>query len=610
MQLGTAIIAAEKLAASVAGANAVKDLSLHFESLSDTALPYLVLSCLLQTQAGQEGLSPAVTEESVHSVTPLSAECGESISMNPQAADAAPDSLLIRHLPNENVWSQDSPQTYICTSSDGTTTEKITSLQFRTIDKEISPFINGRLLIDTLAAGHLPTMEQVYLAVLDIVDALDMGIWGASLSRTRLEPHVKDRRLTVKETVSHKEDSASIPLKDNLSQLGKEEDSLTRTVSLEGDGMGMKTLSHEEAKQVRTLYQETTESEQSWADRWFGGEVETTQRVYAETKTSLTRSELDAEGKMREVFASEDAQLDDLFKQADKEWRSGHITYIPLIGSGANIIRKYQVGAQVQLGDWVSLAVDAAGVAVITASAIQVAKTSLSAAAAVENVATAQAKQGLSKAALNPKLAAKELRSFYANPRAVFSPERIAAKTKVVAHNPMKSDMLKSLAELSTLDKQGVPIRQVLRNQFADMGQEGKLIADSLTRNLRYLKQNGWLTPDNINRMSAGLNPYGWLKGAMDKPFRLDVDHIIPKSLAPELKAHPANLRFLPQIDNILKSNNVLRHVVQHVEKFHSVFPDWKPSPGLMEKMAEYARAHPWTNADDLLSSLSAAAAR
>lgn len=609
MQLGTAIIGAEKLAASVAGANVVKDLSLHFENMSDSALPYLVLSCILKTQLGRERFVSGGIE-SIHAVTPLTTACSESISMNAQEAGTAPDTMLTQHLPHENVWSYDSPQTYTRKSIDGTITETTTSLQFRTIDKDIGSFVNVQTLMDTLAEGALPTLGQVYRAVLDIVDALDLGILGAELCRARLEPHVKARKLTVEETVTNKKDLTAIPLRDNLRQICKEEGSFTRTVTLEGEGLGVKTLSQEEAKQVQTRYHEITESERSWTDKWFGGEVETTQRVYDKTETSHSLRESDAEGKMREVFTYRDSRADDVFKLSDKEWRHGRIAYIPLVGSGVNIIRKYQVGVRVQVGDWMSLAVDTASVAMIVAPAIRAAKASLYAVAETKNVATSQARQVFSKAVLNPKQAVKELRSFYANPRAVFSPERIAAKTEVVAHNPMKSDMLKSLAELSQLDKQGVNTRRFLRHQFADMGKEGKMIADSLTRNLRYLKQNGWLTPENITRMSQGLNPQGWLKNALHKPFRLDVDHIIPKSLAPELKAHPGNLRFLPQIDNIMKSNNVLRHVVLHVRKFHDIFPNWKPSPGLLEKIAEYAKEHPWINADDLLSLSASAVSR
>lgn len=605
MPLGTALIAAEKLATAVAGANVMKDVALHFENMSDTALPYLVLSSILKTRIAQESHS-STGMEGIRTGASLTAGRGESTIMTSPATGTALQDMPTQHLPNENLWSCDSPQTYTRTSIDGTTTEKTISLQFRTIDKDISSFVNVHTLMDTLAEGHVPTMEQVYLAVLDIVDALDLGILGTELSATRLEPHVKDRKLTVKETVTHKADFTAIPLKDNLKQIGKKEDSFTQTVTLEGEGLGVKTLLQEEAKQVQTQYHEITESERTRKDRLFGGEVETTQRAYVKTEASHTRLELDADGNMREVFANKDARVDDIFKLSDKEWRNGYVSYVPLVGAGVNIIRKYQLGVQVQTGDWVRLAVDAVSVTVLVAPFIKAAKASLHAASVTKNVATTQAKNSLSKAALNPKNAVKELKKFYANPRAVFSPERIAAKTKVVAHNPMKSDMLKSLAELSKLDKQGVNIRQFLRQEFADMGKEGKLIADSLTRNLRYLKQNGWLTPENISRMGKGLNPQGWLKDAVNKPFRLDVDHIIPKSLAPELKAHPGNLRFLPQIDNIMKSNNVLRHVVQHVNKFKEVFPTWKPSPGLLEKILDYGRTHPWLDMPDMIRKLNA----
>ncbi len=37
----------------------------------------------------------------------------------------------------------------------------------------------------------------------------------------------------------------------------------------------------------------------------------------------------------------------------------------------------------------------------------------------------------------------------------------------------------------------------------------------------------------------------------------------------------------------------MLRHVVQHVERFLQVKPDWRPSAELIQKLREFMEAHP-----------------
>lgn len=571
---------------------------LNFEHLSDTSLPYIVLSELFKPLAGKP--LPEIVPQQTSGIIfpplfpplrprPSSIEKPWEVSKFPTQAS----NLMDTHLPNERVWDIGKPNVYTSQSEDGSMHETITKIDFRTIDKNISSFENVNKLIDTIKQGEIPPFQQIQLAILDIVDMIDLGIMGDSISKVRLEPHVKNRSITVTETVSTVTEDKQLEVSKNLQQIGKTVETNTQAISLEGDNLGNRVLSRETYAETATKFSEITESPQSNSEKWLGGEVETTHRVFVKTDTSHTLEQADSGGELKTIKTDADTRTEDIHKVTGKEWKEGHITYIPLAGSATDIARKYQAGVKVTVGDWVTLGMDAACIALMLIPGGQVAAAGRVSGSAATKIATAQVRKGLAKAALKPKGAATVLKKVYSNPRSVFSPERIAAKARTAAHNPMKGDMLKTLAELSKGKLQGAQLKTWLRQEFADMGAEGKLIADTLSKNLRYLKQNGWLTPENINRMSQGLNPMGWLKEAPGKLFRLDVDHIIPKSLAAELKAHPGNLVFLPQIENMLKSNNMLRHVVQHVDKFLAANPSWKPSPALLGKVKDFIENHP-----------------
>lgn len=571
---------------------------LNFEHLSDTSLPYMVLSELSKSLAGKPlpEIVPQLTSGIIapSPFPPLrprstSIEKPWEVSKFPTQAS----NLMDAHLPNERVWDIGKPNVYTTQSEDGSMHETITKIDFRTIDKNISSFVNVNKLIDTIKQGEIPSFQQIQLAILDIVDMIDLGIMGDSISKARLEPHVKKRSITVTETVSTVTEDKQREVSKNLQQIGKTVETNTQAISLEGDNLRNRVLSRETHAETATKFSEITESPQSNSEKWLGGELETTHRVFVKTDTSHTLEQADSGGELKMIKTDADTRTEDIHKVTGKEWKEGHITYIPLVGAATDIARKYQAGVKVTVGDWVTLGIDTACIALMFVPGGQVAAAGRVSGATASKIAASQVRRGLAKAALNPKSAATALKKVYSNPRSVFSPERIAAKAKTAAHNPMKGDMLKTLAELAKGKLQGAQLKTWLRRQFTDMGAEGKLIADSLSKNLRYLKQNGWLSSENINRMSQGLNPMGWLKAAPGKLFRLDVDHIIPKSLAEALKAHPGNLVFLPQIENIMKSNNMLRHVVQHVDKFLAANLSWKPSPALMAKVKDYITTHP-----------------
>ncbi len=592
MMMGTTVAAAGQVLAVASQAKNVVDVALNFERFSDTCLPQMVLFGLLKSAGANPELLMTLADK-IKGAEAAASDKKDGVAARPEGSS----SLLEKHLPDEEVWSVDDVQVTAKAEPDGSKSEKVTTLKFRTIEKDISSFVNLIQVIDTIKEGRMPSGQQIALALLDVVDMLDLGVFGPELRRTRLEPHVKDRQITVTETVSVAEDVNQKKVNEELTRVSKRTETYQQEVTLSGEGLTEKTLAKEEDRQEVSQYHERKESELSALEKVLGSEVEVTERDYAIIDTEHKRFELNAAGEMETVFNEKNSVTRELSRLVTKEWRSGYISWVPLLGSGTEIVRKYQYGVEVTVGDWVTFGLDAVCVALMFVPGAQAGGAAMKGGAFATRIAATQVRRGLSKAALNPGKAAGALRRFYDNPRQVFSPERIAAKAKTVAHNPMKESMLKTLSNLSKLEQNGVNVKAYLRNEFADMGAEGRLIADTLTRNLRYLKQNGWLTPENIARMEKGLNPMGYTKdavtGVIKETFRLDVDHVIPKSLEQLLKAHPGNLVFLPQIDNILKSNNLMRHVVQHVERFLQVKPDWRPSAELVQKLREFMESHP-----------------
>lgn len=589
MMMGTTVAAAGQVLAVASQAKNVVDVALNFERFSDTSLPQMVLFGLLKS-AGANPEQLMTLADKIKGAEAAASDKKDGVAARPEGSS----SLLEKHLPDEEVWSVDDVQVTKKAEPDGSSSEKVTTLKFRTIEKDISSFVNLIQVIDTIKEGRMPSGQQIALALLDVVDMLDLGVFGPELRRTRLEPHVKERQITVTKTVSVAKDVNQKKVNEELTLVHKRTETYQQEVTLSGEGLTEKTLAKEEVRQEVSQYHERKESELSDSEKVLGSQVEVTERDYAIIDTEHKRFELNAAGEMETVFNEKNSVTDELSRLVTKEWRSGYISWVPLLGSGTEIVRKYQYGAKVTVGDWVTLGVDALSVAMIFIPGAQGGAAALMGGA---RVATTQVRRGLAKAALNPGKAASALRTRYASPRQVFSPERIAAKARTVAHNPMKESMLKTLSQLPRIEQSGMSVKTFLRKEFADMGAEGRLIADTLTSNFRYLKQNGWLTPENIARMEKGLNPVGHIKdaitGAIKETFRVDVDHIIPKSLEVALKGHPGNLLFLPQIENILKSNNMLRHVVQHVERFLQVKPDWRPSAELIQKLREFMEAHP-----------------
>lgn len=91
------------------------------------------------------------------------------------------------------------------------------------------------------------------------------------------------------------------------------------------------------------------------------------------------------------------------------------------------------------------------------------------------------------------------------------------------------------------------------------------LVRDSLLRNMKIAEELGCLTRENLDRMRQGKGPEitrGPYKGQL-----IEIDHIVPLSLAPEVGNELANLEMMPASLNRRKSNQVGERQLSHAKK-------------------------------------------
>lgn len=96
-------------------------------------------------------------------------------------------------------------------------------------------------------------------------------------------------------------------------------------------------------------------------------------------------------------------------------------------------------------------------------------------------------------------------------------------------------------------------------------GLRAQLVHDSLMRNWKIARELGLLTPDNLAKLkhgSAADITYGPYLGET-----VEIDHIVPFSLAPEVGNELANLEMLPRTVNRRKSDKVTERQVDYAER-------------------------------------------
>lgn len=485
------------------------------------------------------------------------------------------------------------------------------------VDEKYMGFGHLQDFCKELASGHIPSAHAAYLALLDIVDAIDMNIMGDKITRERIQDNIKHHTYKESDTLQHStREKKEIKTKTKTDTEVREHTAggmvdttkIQHDIYVDGKLTGGTKIT--ELKDISTDAV-TVSDRQSLLERIFGGAVEYKTTSNAVSNITCTVESYDRNSKQYVLVEKTSGREEGpTIKRNDREWENGYVSYVPLIGSGVDLTRKHLAGFSLTTKDYVNLAVDVAatavtfgafsaassaaktaGAAVTKASAKGAAKVAAKGAAkatgkgiartATRGATSAAHKVG-TKAALSPGKAAARLADRYAHPGQVFSPKRIASKAMTRAHNPMRGDYLKTMERLHKMKLSDKEIKNFLQTEFEGQGAIGKLRADKLTTQYRFAKQQGLFSPQNLERLRMGKNPINKLGQ------RMDIDHVIPQSLAPELKADPGNLAFLNQKANIVKSNNMLRHVVKHINEYSQALPEWKPGPELQAAINQF----------------------
>lgn len=649
MALTTIVPAVAKGATVLAQANCMVNVATNFEHMGGASLPFLLLSSL-------------ITYNPAASSAPVTAK---------EALSDAYKGLVDKYLPGEKVVDVAAPVQHESTHEDGSKMRE-TKVKFRTSDKELTAHVNLEELYSTVRNGEIPTGQQMYLALLDIIDMLDLNLLGDSITTERLAVHIKEREITVTERLSRnvEKGNSALPTRGNGTVvLSRVTDTHVKHTTLSGEGLESRTLEYAKAeneyrqeqtltvsqgeataqfnkgttttavitsdKQRQSLHVEQLSAEgkmevvfsdskemvlsenhristvgvnenvhekpQNWWQKLIGSEVETTTHVYVQQNDKQLVYVRAENGSMQLVDESSSQQVLRDETSIQKRWESGYVSYVPLVGAVTEVGLKAAHGYEITWQDWAFVGLDAASVALLVIPGGQGVGLSLLAGKTAETVATnvvakatvksvgkavakntvrSVAKQA-AKATLKPQNA---LDDFASDLSKVFSPERIESKALTKAHNPMREDVLKTMARLDEIGD-SVQIRRFLRDSLPN----DKAIAHRLYKNYEFLKKNGCLTPDNLLLMKAGKSPF--LPG--NPPSQLHLDHIVPKSLSPALKADPANLRFMDGVENMARGNRLGRHDLKDMKEVLERYPDIKLGPELQKAVREVLETTP-----------------
>lgn len=99
--------------------------------------------------------------------------------------------------------------------------------------------------------------------------------------------------------------------------------------------------------------------------------------------------------------------------------------------------------------------------------------------------------------------------------------------------------------------------------------ERGKLTAATITRNRVIAERLGCLTDEGMEKLRRGRAPV--VQWGPYKDDVLAVDHIIPRSIVPELDASLVNLELMPQRMNLKKSNSIGERQLDLAKKLYEV---------------------------------------
>ncbi len=100
-----------------------------------------------------------------------------------------------------------------------------------------------------------------------------------------------------------------------------------------------------------------------------------------------------------------------------------------------------------------------------------------------------------------------------------------------------------------------------------EQGLRAEMVHDALMRNWKIARELGLLTPENLSKLKLGHAAdvtYGPYLGES-----VEIDHIVPFSLAPEVGNELANLEMLPRTVNRRKSDKVTERQVDYAERLY-----------------------------------------
>ncbi len=176
-----------------------------------------------------------------------------------------------------------------------------------------------------------------------------------------------------------------------------------------------------------------------------------------------------------------------------------------------------------------------------------------------------------------PRPAPNEHRVAAVSKRALDEADQVAAlinpaKLSSLRERGANPRILKVVAILWTAKVSAKDPAEIVNDAIRKIGWEGtakgRLTADAILRNLEILEALGSTWPEDISEMKRGRSPTV-RKGAYTGDV-LSVDHIIPRSVAPELDNTIANLELMPLRRNQSKNDTVGQRQRALAEKLHS----------------------------------------
>jgi hypothetical protein len=132
------------------------------------------------------------------------------------------------------------------------------------------------------------------------------------------------------------------------------------------------------------------------------------------------------------------------------------------------------------------------------------------------------------------------------------------AKLATLGTNAANPRVQKYVALLADAQAAGEKPKKVAARALELVGMEGeaaKLTAKTMVGNLKIAERYGCVDEEGLKKMHAGEPPT--VRRGRDKGDKLSVDHVIPRSVAPELGNRIANLELMPLRENEKKNAHV-----------------------------------------------------